>query len=69
MWLLMSVCLYVGAWLRVGYRLGSFASAALVCSGAALKGISPMAQLQLFLVASYTGIVVSPKVHELLDRF
>ena len=49
MWLILSICLYIGARAGVGLWLNCFAAAALISAGGAVLRCSPLGQVQLFL--------------------
>ena len=67
MWLILSICLYIGARAGVGLWLNCFA-AALISAGGAVLRCSPLGQVQLFLGGAL-GPSLPEKLKQLRDRF
>jgi|GEM_PF-5785086 len=65
MWLVMSICLYVGARAGVGIWLGSFSAAALLSAAGAVRGLGPLEQVQLFLGGTLVIAWARQKVQQL----
>jgi hypothetical protein len=69
MWLILSICLYIGARAGVGLWLNCFAAAALISAGGAVLRCSPLGQVQLFLGGALGAIFAAEKLKQLRDRF